>query len=734
MLRTLLLALVAVLVSACPINHRGDSPDGSVPANDGGPVGAVDAGTSADAGQPDTGPLPPPLGTTLTTVTLADESGGTAERTRLPVTFAQAFKPGDVPAGARVAARLASGPGVALQADEKARHADGSLRHAVLTAQLPSLAGGGSQKVELVATNDPLPGDPPVAAAALLSGSFDAVVSLVLSDGTYTASAKELLGKDASRRWIEGSQVTEWTLSAPVTNGSAAHPHLTARFDVRAYAGGSVRVDVIVENGWAYVPAPQNVTYDAAVSINGAPVWSKAGIEHGTHARWRKTFWVGSDPQVGVHLDPKYLLSTGAVPHYDPELTIAEAALAAYATKGSVEPMEIGLPAAYMPTTGGRPDIGPLPAWSVCYLLSGDPRARRAMLATADGAGAWPIHYRNEKTDRPVTLDDYPYMTLLGNPGDTYNPATKQHESFPACGGACASPFTPDSSHQPSLVYLPYLVTGDRYYLDELEFWANWNLFQSNPGYRGAAKGLLKPDQVRGQAWSLRTLAQAAYVVPDTDPQKANFTTRLANNLTDYATRYQQSDSVLGINSDGAAFAYENGRGIAPWQDDFFTWAVGHAVELGFAEAAPLLAYKARFSIGRMTADGYCWIDGAPYFMLVRASSADPLYTSFAEAWQATVGDKTNASGQRYGELACASQAMADWRSAVDGRTWKVGEMTGYADSASGYPSNMQPALAVAADSGVAKGPEAWQRFMGRSVKPDYSHEPQFAVVPRTVK
>jgi hypothetical protein len=60
-----------------------------------------------------------------------------------------------------------------------------------------------------------------------------------------------------------------------------------------------------------------------------------------------------------------------------------------------------------------------------------------------------------------------------------------------------------------------------------------------------------------------------------------------------------------------------------------------------------------------------------------------------------------------------------------------VGEMPGYSSAASGFPSNMQPALAFAADVGGDAGRKAWAQFMARSVKPNYGAGPQFAIVPR---
>ena len=69
-------------------------------------------------------------------------------QSNVPVTFGQVFKPGDVPSGAVIGARVGSTV-LPVQADKKATHADGSLRHAVITAIVPSLASGASQVITL---------------------------------------------------------------------------------------------------------------------------------------------------------------------------------------------------------------------------------------------------------------------------------------------------------------------------------------------------------------------------------------------------------------------------------------------------------------------------------------------------------------------------------------------------------------------------------------------------------
>jgi hypothetical protein len=548
---------------------------------------------------------------------------------------------------------------------------------------------------------------------------------VTLDGQRYTASADKLLAQKNRGTWLAGPVAREWLLSAPLaTAQGVAHPHLAARFSIRWYpAAAKARVDITVENDWAYEPAPQNFTYDADVSVAGQPVYTKTALTHWHHARWRKLFWWGAAPAVRVRHDSAYLIASRALPNYDRSVAVDQSSLAALQWTGArTEPMGVGMAMPAMPTTGGRPDIGLLPSWAAMYLLSMDARAEQALLGTADLAGSWSMHYRDKHTGRPVSLLDYPYMTIVGHPTDTRNPATGKQEAFPACAsaGACKTPNIHDIAHQPSFAYLPYLVTGDYYYLEELQFWAMYDVFAANPGYRDNIKGLLKPEQVRGQAWALRTLGEAAYITPDNDLLKRHFVQLLNNNLDWYNANYTDNPSAnkLGVLINGYALGYNDHTGLAPWQDDFFTSAVGHVSELGFAKAAKLLAWKSTFPIARMVGPGACWIDGSIYAMKVRDSASSPIYATIGEAYRASHKPEFLA-------LPCGGPAMAAALKLA------VGEMPGYSSAASGFPSNMQPALAYAAEVTGEAGKKAWTRFMARSVKPNYSTAPQFAIVPR---
>jgi hypothetical protein len=204
------------------------------------------------------------------------------------------------------------------------------------------------------------------------------------------------------------------------------------------------------------------------------------------------------------------------------------------------------------------------------------------------------------------------------------------------------------------------------------------------------------------------------------DPLKTTFTNIVNNNLDFYNTTYTNNSAAnaLGVITDSHAVVYDSGTGLAPWQDDFFTSAVGHTADLGFTKANVLLAWKSKFPILRMTGAGTCWIDAAIYAMKMRDSSTGRCIARsprfIRQATQRT-------------SFPCSAIAP-QWQASS---ALKVGEMKGYSSQVDGYPSDMQPALAYAAAAGGTAGKAAWTVFANRSVKPSYGTGPQFAIVPR---
>ncbi|MFN3789579.1 MAG: hypothetical protein ACK4S9_05665, partial [Massilia sp.] len=198
-----------------------------------------------------------------TVTTIRFESSSAAAQTNVPVTFAQVFAPGHLSTAASLVGRLDSGIVVPLQLNIKALHPDGSVRHAVISAVLPAL--GAREVRTMTLDRSTAVSNPAGNVASLLDAGFTASFDATIDGVRYTASADELLKTAIPTAWLNGATANEWQVSAPLKNSAgAAHPHLSARFSVRWYETvRKARVDVVVENNWAYEAAPQNFTYDA---------------------------------------------------------------------------------------------------------------------------------------------------------------------------------------------------------------------------------------------------------------------------------------------------------------------------------------------------------------------------------------------------------------------------------------------------------------------------------------
>ena len=685
-----------------------------------------------------------PVGTVITDIKIQNTAGA---QTNVPFTFGQVFAVGAMQSSEGLVAKLADGTVVRLQTDIKATHADGSVRHAVISGVLPALAAGQIQTLELAKSS--VTEQSTVTPQSLVDAGLTGSVSIKLDNVEYSASLATTLSTATPVKWLSGPIANEWIVIAPLrTAAGTAHPHLTARFAVRSYPGlaKQARVEAGVENNKTFAAGARNFTYDVNVVVAGRTVYSQAGLTHYHHARWHQFAWWDATREPAIHIkhNTAYLISSKAVSNYDQSVVPTETNLADYARQtvaAITGPMKIGPLVPYMPTTGGRYDIGSLPSWSVTYLLSQDKRAKDLMMAAADGSATWSIHYRDENTGYPVRVDNEVNKNITFH----MNLAHKGPLPVPRCanndGKLCETPYEADTAHQPSTVYLPYLVTGDYYYLEELQFWAAWNPLGTDPGYSGVGQGLVRWQQVRGQAWSMRTMGHVAYITPDNHYMKAYFNKMLDNNLEYYQSTFLAADAnQMGVYDGTGVAAFDNVH-YAPWQDDFMTWSFGYLSELGFTKATPILQYKAKFPVGRMTAPGFCWIQASSYYLLSRDSDTAPRYKTFAELYAGNFKNDNirddnsnvvqNPLGLNYLDQPCASQAQAEWFSGAMGFTWSKGRMVGYADAAMGYPANMQPALAVSVASGIPNADAAWTTFSGRSAKPDYRIAPQWAIIPR---
>lgn len=665
------------------------------------------------------------------------------------VTFGQVFKKGAVSADRTVVASL-DGQTLPTQVDRKASWADESLRHAVITVRLPERPRHSSPvTLNLEAASSPSASAAPVRIDDLLASGFQGKITFLGSHGQRSADARSLLSAASGtgcpawgqqcKQWLDGPLVSEWVVGGPVAGGDDPS-HLAVYFNVRAYrdASGAVsraRVDTVVENDWAYTSNPHNLHYLAHLRIGDGLADSIQPLTHYTQARWHQVEWWGGNPDLYAQVDTNYLQATGAISKY---ADLSPDASTLNRLDQHYPPMTSGDQTVYMAQTGAQAGIGPLPRWSSLYAVSGDRHAFGYMLANDSAAGTYGFHYRDRETGRPLKITDHPYVTILNYRYASGAGGKLKRDLLPDCDSDCHSPVSFDTAHQPSIGYLSYLVTGDFYYLEEMQFAASYNELQPNEGYRKYDKGILRKahGQIRDQAWSLRSISDAAFATPDSDPMKSYFTGVMKNIFDDYNSHYVGTDvSPLHILTNNIALAYSNNNrertGIAPWQTDFFTWAVGHSVDQHMPGAKKFLNWLSTWQIGRATgwlADrdrGYCWLQASAYSLQVRDTQDSPFYR--------TLDDVYANNYQRELGLACNSDAMRLRLSSDANENIHADQMVGYAESPTGFPANYQVGLAAAVDSDVKNGDRAWSIFEGRSHKPDYADYPNFAVVPRSV-
>jgi hypothetical protein len=700
---------MVALSAGCGGDDDASSPGGqSGSAGSGGTAGGAGAGGVAGSGgsvDANAGDTSPPLGSTITAVVIRPAEGDTQPG---PVTFAQAFKQGDVP---DTLAAVINEEAVPTQVDVKRRHPDGSIRHAVVTVAAPALSSGQALTVELRSAQGAGDSVAP-SLTELLAGGFDVTVEVTIGGDTYSASATDLLNSASPSLWLSGSLANEFRVHGPLDGPTGAHPALAVALDVRFYDSDGARVSVAIEN--TYDDTPGNLTYDVRILGEGGATWfEQADVEHFHHARWRHVgSWGKSAPKVDVAHDLGYLIDVGVVPRYDTSRQVPQStidSLIASWNSSNRAPLGNGIVIEYFPTTGGRDDIGPLPKWTAVALMTGDGDALEVMNGVGTLAGSFSVHYRARDTGRALSIDDHPTVTLNQSAAQYSDPADK----LPACAN-CESPYTVDSAHQPSLAFVPYLLTGDPYYLEELYFWTSYNFISQNWDYREKDQGLLVSQQVRAQAWTLRTLAHTAWICPDDDPERAMLTDKLQNNFAWYATNAVDSNpfgwwgSQSNWNTDGGRpdenMAADVRYYTSPWQSDFLVWAFDYANGLGFTQAAQTRDWLAQFTVGRFTNDpDYNPFDGAPYHIAVSSDTGDD-YATWEELWEKSFAGRTDPPPTA---LPSASCSMC-------------------------YPINARVALTGAIHAGIPEAQEAYD-FVTSQLEPHdelFSEDPTWAIVP----
>jgi hypothetical protein len=633
--------------------------------------------------------LCPPVCAQITTFTLTAGATGT-----LPFTVGVALKKGDAPA--TINASLSN-----YQVVVKATWNDGSVKHAIVSGRAP-LRSGSPLTVNVTAASS-APGGTDLTCADIQTAAPSASIQAA---GIGSVNLALLLGSPF-RTWITGPEMVECHYRGAI--GSDAT--LVGWFHVRLYAGGSMFVRAVVENGYLDLPTTDR-SYVPAISINGATVYDNKGasLVHRAHTRYMAEAWIGTDPQITVAHNTTYLKATKLVPNYatgSPGGSVLNGLTQTYT------PMGIGDWSPSMANSGFQEQIGILPKWDALYITSnGDARAFRSVLANAKSLCSYPIVWRDSKTALMIKPSDRPAWTFNGN-----NVGGSDTLSFDSGNKNW------DLSHHGSGGYLAYLITGDYLYFQILADQASMPYLANTP-LNGQSTNRIFQLQTRAVAWSTRTVGQYVGIAPAGDPIAAEYRKLLASQA-DYwsAKAHSAGQNALGYLYSYEIGAYPTGR-VAPWQQHFWVQSWGYVSDLEpFADMTTWNEvrdhlYKSVVGIhGPNGTENYCYSQGSSYTIAVATdNNGDPAtwFDSWGRVFQQTHGMANTSCGNSLAGSGGGEPSLAS----------------------TGYWGNLLPALAYAVDHAAPGAAAGWSRITGASNWPafrdsGFSDTPVWGIAPR---
>lgn len=585
-----------------------------------------------------------------------------------PWTFGQVFP--DDATGSEIGGYVTVAGG---QGEVRNRWPSGRVKFAVLSG-----ISGGSGDVSIVTSLTNTMVGSPVVEPLSLTATVDcgtlgtASLAEAISGGLLTWSlATPRRSTPHKVREILGPVMSEFHYYSPLQGGTDTY--MGVWWYVRAYLGGAIEVETVVENGWTMVASPTQKAYTVTVNVgsSGNPRYSGAVAQY-HHTRWSRSDWVGTDPGILPAHEGAYLRATKLVPNYGPAVPTSQA----WVTPGGV-PNTWGTPcnnvnpdplavadfppgAEGMGTEGYHDSIGLMMRLDTLYICSQNPVAYRSVIGSARSWGRYSTHQRDETTGRPFRVSQPlgipAYATQLGFTGSS-DAGTK----YGIYAGSVTLPSPLDlshwqytSTHSPAPPYLAYLITGRWVFMEECQLHANFN-WLTDPVYRDGANGVLQwastSYQMRGAAWSWRTAAMAACVTPDASTGldgglKAEYVGILAGNANYYYDNY-----VVGAYQNGlhALAEYGTSTETRPWMTGFGVAVVGFVSDLGLLTGTAAIKHDLfrdwfyHFVTGRMQTTygptGYCWHEAPQYSMLYepvgQAHSPQNYFASWGEAYVA---------------------------------------------------------------------------------------------------
>jgi uncharacterized membrane protein len=271
-------------------------------------------------------------------------------------------------------------------------------------------------------------------------------------------------------------------------------------------------------------------------------------------------------------------------------------------------------------TVGYSPWIGLFPQWDVVRLVNGDidPTLTQMSTNNADLSGRFPIFFREADSSIGVN-SHYDCTAVNSGTGNCTNgtiapqgfnvsinarqQATLNLYNWASCPGVGTESIAyhrptdgsqwyqepQDTSHIWDLAYVPYTLTGKYYYLEHEQLLAGFDVGSVNGCYSAASSALreghygLVYGVSRAYAWAIRTLAYAAFISVDGQPQGPYFLEKLQNNIAMIEGEHNMSLDVSNIDTTWAwtwgqsPYVFSQANNVS--QDPMQLWRYGDCAD-----------------------------------------------------------------------------------------------------------------------------------------------------------
>ena len=490
--------------------------------------------------------------------------------------------------------------------------------------------------------------------------------------------------------------------------------------------GAGYRDEVIVEYGRSTAGTPVHITtpYTATITKAGATQATYTVPKHWWYARWRYQ----SSPRPVVR-SPATLKARGWIPNF------GTAGLFGLAANSYAVPWNgpMSDPISYtdrnhgfspgMGAAGDNPQIGFLTEQAADYVINGSAASLTTVRTEGEWCGNWCMHIRDDTTGAvpDVRNNKLRYKGDGGTINNVPNVNTAVNTDFVALDGA----------HFYPCANLPWLLTDDPFYLEELQFACNWQII-ADAYHRTNQKleGLIYPGQTRQFAWGLRDLFQLAASCPASVPAwlrpKSYWQSCIDDNKA-FAMRYVNSPARIHK----LFRTWTRTDANACWMSSWLNAVTGMAVDQGFADWQPVFAWGVDLHVQMTNGTSgwnrqwpvpyYCipnkaaiWANSTLYFSDTSVDATT--CTSWADFWAYYASGSPDASGKKHTDTNGRTIDTTGW----DGHTL----MEPAAGISLSYLLHLRAVLAVAVARGI-EGAQACYNYiqseLTNSVMPHYN-------------